>query len=366
MKPKETESTEKREWLELLCEPVSHRPIREIGRADGDLVPPVHHGNDSGPVGVTAMVAHVDDGAAYPVVDGVPVLMRPERLGDAGTTPSIYDIDEPPFAEAYVEQSLYASLAESVLGQRSASEVARVVELAEPQLFADPIEPWFGGGSTAGAYQRAMQSLGPVEDSVVLQIGGIGTHAIKMLHAGAAHAFVVSPVIGELRTGRELADRFEFADRVTFVGGVAEELPIRGGVIDRVYSGSSLHHTLTEQSFPEIARVLAAGGRTASVDVWKARLHHIGTSMFGKAHGNTTCRPFDPDRIAPAHRHLQAVEVSFHGTSLRYPLAVGERLGLRPSPELSCRLASFEDRLALGRATQSLASLVCITGMKGP
>ncbi len=50
----------------------------------------------------------------------------------------------------------------------------------------------------------------------------------------AVPALAVSPVIGEVVAGRELAGRHGFADRATFVAGLAEELPIETGVIQRV------------------------------------------------------------------------------------------------------------------------------------
>ncbi len=348
--------------LDLLRDPSQNQPLGRMRAPDAQLVQPLHPRSNRDPIGVTDIVLSTRDGGAYPIVEGIPVLMRPERLGPPGTMPESHDVMAEPYAEAYAEHDLYTELAGTVLGRRSAAEIRRMIDVAEPSRFFEPAHAWMSGGSTAGAYSRAMHHLAPAEGCVVLQIGGIGTHALKLLHAGASHAVVVSPVIGELIAGRVIAERHGFADRATFVAGLAEELPIENGVVHRVYSGSSLHHTDTARSFSEIERVLDPNGRMASVDVWRASLHRIGTSLFGKAHGNTHCRPFDDERIAPARVHLDSLEVSFHGAALRYPLAIGERLGVRPSAAWSVRLAAAEDRLPLGPLTPYLASLVCLTG----
>ena len=246
------------------------------------------------------------------------------------------------------------------------AEVRRVVGNADPEQFPLPREDWFGGGSTAGAYGLAMEHLAPVKDETVLQIGGLGTHALKLLHAGARDAIVVSPVVSELVQGRQIATRCGLEDRVTFVAGVAEQMPIASGSIGVAYSGSSMHHTDTELSFADLNRVLKPGGRWASVDVWKSRFHSLGTRAFGKCNGNEFCHPLSPERLAPLGDAFPDAQVSFHGGSIRYPLAVAERLGVRPSASLAVRLASVEDSIPLGPLESSLSSLVCLRGTALP
>ena len=328
------------------------------------LVAPALLGCDAEAIGITDLMVQVADGsAAYPVVDGIPVLMSTERLASERVEIQVAGTN---FEEAYQEQKLYTELASSVLGSsaRGLEEVRRVVETADPSRFPEPPESWFGGGSTAGAYLKAMRHLAPVADCTVLQIGGVGTHALKLLHAGAERALIVSPVIGELVEGRAIAAEVGLADRATFVGGVAEQLPIADSSIDRVYSGSSIHHTDTSQSFAEISRVLSPLGRWASVDVWKSTFHDVGTRLFGKCHGNPYCHPLSPVRIAPAKDAFDDCVASFHGGTVRYPLAVAERAGFRPDAKLGIQLASIEDKIKLGPLTEALSSLVCLTGSR--
>jgi hypothetical protein len=317
-------------------------------------------GTPAASLGPTERVLSIEgEPAGYPIVDGIPVLMRTERLSP---TPEDVQVGGTHFAESYQEQKLYASLANSTLGTRSLAEVRRVVELAEPAAFPEPAQHWFGGGTTGAAYMSAMRWLAPVADQVVLQIGGVGTHALKLLHAGASFALVVSPVVQELVVGQAIAQQLGLDNRVAFVGGVAEELPIADSCVDRIYSGSSLHHTNTMRAMPELQRVLGTDGRWATVDVWKSSFHSAGTRMFGKCHGNPYCHPLDDERISPVFAAFPDAQAEFFGGSLRYGLAVAERVGLRANACQGMRLAKVEERIPLGRLERRLSSLVCLTG----
>jgi SAM-dependent methyltransferase len=310
---------------------------------------------------VTADGAH-----AYPVVDGIAVLMAPERLHRRPGTSNGVDVRLPPYAECYQERALYSSLATGRVADGALVErLRRVLERADPASFPEPPESWHDGGSSASAYATAFRHLAPVAGRRVAQIGGMGTHAVKLLHAGADHAVVVSPVIDELLAGRAVADALGVADRCTFVCGVAEHLPLASGSIDRIYSGSSIHHTVTSDSLPECARVLAPGGRFASIDVWRnGRLYDLGIAVFGKRHGNEFCHALDDERIAPVERAFADVAVTHHGSFVRYPLSVWERAGRRLGPASAQRWTAAEDRWAerLPRLGRRTASLVLVRG----
>lgn len=351
--------------LALLRCPVTRQPL-QAAAGIGEF----HAMQSAGgaePLGATDIVFVTEDGQhAYPVVAGVPVLIAPERLSRTAAEHTGLDVSLPPFAESYAERALYADLAVQRGNDVLLRRLRALLAEADPRTFPEPTRHWHSGGSTAAAYAAALRHLAPVAGRTVLQIGGIGSHAIKLVHAGAARAVVVSPVIEELIEGARLAAAFGMADRMTFVAGLAEQLPLATGSVDRVYSGSSMHHTVTSQSFPEVARVLSTGGRFASVDVWRGgRLYDVGIRVFGKQHGNAYCVPLDRSRIHPAEVAFSQTSVTWHGAIARYGLALGERLGRQTSPAVAERVTGWEDRVAarLPGQARGLASIVLVRGV---
>lgn len=325
-----------------------------------------------GLVGPDRSVAVTTDATiAYPVLDGIAVLLPTEAFGRGRS--ERFDVADARFAEAYAEAELYSAMAvdaDTSTDGRSMAHLVRVdAALRGGRLdragFPSPPTDWLEAGSTISAQHECFTHLAPAVDTTVLQIGGTGSHAVLFLLAGAAHAVVVSPVVEELRQARRLADRVGVSDRLEVVVGIAEMLPLADAAVDRVYSGSSIHHTVTADALSQIARVLSDTGRFASVDVWKAPLHGAGTGLFGKQGGNPHCRPLDPSRVQPLHEVFDDAEVSFHGALARYPLAVLDRFGRRPSRSLSWRLATAEDALA-ARASilRRQSSLVVLRGAR--
>jgi len=355
-------------WAALRT-PETHRPLRleteptEV--AEYQAAEATEHFQ---PLGVTEHLAVADDGTAYPVIEGIPILMQPERL-ERGTTPSSVDTTVLPYAEAYQEQVVYDQLTEAKLGGAAMDILREIIQHADPSTFPEPLDAWVTGGSSAGAYARAMRHLTPIDDADILQVGGIGSHAIKLLHAGARHAYVVSPVIGELIEGQSIATELGFGDRITFIGGLAEQLPLADASVDRAYSGSSLHHTDTNASMPAIAAALTDHGRFASVDVWRGgKLYDVGVKLFGKCNNNPYCKPMTDQRIAPASTTFDDFQITMHGAVARYPLAVASRLGHTPSPRTAGKMARLEDRLAglVPPLQRRISSLICLTGVKSP
>jgi SAM-dependent methyltransferase len=192
-------------------------------------------------------------------------------------------------------------------------------------------------------------------------IGGTGIHGLNMVAAGADSLMLVSPVLQELQWCQAVADVAGFGDRLEVVVAIAEELPLPTDAFDIVYSPSTLHHTATASSFPEIARVLAPDGRFASVDVYRSVLYDLGIWLFGKRGPNVFCRPLDDARIAPFET-LPNAALTWHGALFRYPLAVLARSQRTLPFRWLLRLAVLEDTLTRRvPRLRSLASLVSVT-----
>lgn len=161
-----------------------------------------------------------------------------------------------------------------------------------------------------------------------MQLGGKGLHAVKFLLAGAAEAWMVTPMVGEAIYARSLAEAAGVADRLRCVVAIAEELPFPSQSFDGIYSGGCVHHMVTELALPEIARVLADGGRFAAVEPWKAPLHTIGTKLLGKREVEVACRPLTTSRIEPLFQSFAEAHVMRHGALTRYPLLALSKLGV--------------------------------------
>lgn len=289
------------------------------------------------------------------MIDGIPILLSPEMWlaegassEEAGTDPH-----HQRYAEAYEEMSFYTAW--TGVGDDSLARAEKSLRLrmnVQDDRAAPQWAPVRGqrGGNTAGAVAAAYQHLGPFAAPgafvTCLQIGGRGTHALNFLVAGADRATLVSPVLAELQFSRELAASVGLDHRLDVVCGIAEELPFADAVFDRVYSGSSIHHTVTAESFPEISRVMAGGARFASVDIWRAPLYNIGVKLFGRATPGIRCKPMDEARLEPARGSFDDVSITMHGALARYPLAVLSRMGAKPSAAWARRLAEAEDSLA--------------------
>src|SRR6185369_15696634 len=149
------------------------------------------------------------------------------------------------------------------------------------------------------AQYNAYRYLGQIAGKRLLQLGGKGIHAVKWLLGGAAEAWVLTPMLGEVYCSVALAKEAGVLDRLRCVVGVAEEIPLAENSFDGAYSGGCVHHMATELALPEIRRVLKPGGRFSSTDPWRAPLYKIGITIFGKQERNVFCRPLTAARVAP-------------------------------------------------------------------
>ena len=347
------------DWVDVLTCPENGDPLalRTRAEAERSVGAPLAAGRtvaDDGsggpaPIGPTPWVLlRADSRCAYPVVDGVPILLAPEALRPAGTEIAA-GLHDPKYAEAYAEMTFYNDQ-----GTREAEDVRRseayaIVEpvwhanLEERATFPEPRRVWIDAVYECAAQWDAYQHIAPLEGKRILQLGGTGSHGIKFVLGGAAEAWLVTPMLGEARCGLALARQVGMSHRFRCVVGVAEELPLASDRFDAIYAGGSLHHTVTAAALPEAARVLKPGGRFAAVDPWRAPFYSVGIAVFGKREPDVHCRPLTRARIAPlltafpSHRRIQ------HGTLTRYPLLALGKLGVPCGLSLAWRLTAIDD-----------------------
>lgn len=285
------------------------------------------------------------DGTCYAVADGFPVLMYPEKLVARAFSEAV-DLGDPRYAEAYQEMAHY-----NAIGNEGTSHVddetvgrlmGRLTRNTPAQTYPDPAYGWVDARHDSTAQYEAYAYLAPLTGKSYLQLGGSGSHAVKALLAGARHAMLLTPMLGEARQGRALAEYFGVADRFHAVIAIGEELPFADETYDAIYSGGCVHHMRTEYAFKELQRVLAPGGRFSSVDPWKTLLHAFGTKVFGKREGGVFCRPIDVARIAPISIFEKSL-VKRHGPFLRYVFIVAEKYGIRLPVSTMLKIGTPDD-----------------------
>ncbi|MFL5542394.1 MAG: methyltransferase domain-containing protein [Longimicrobiaceae bacterium] len=286
------------------------------------------------PVGATPRVLLREDlRRAYPIADGVPVLLVPEALGRPEERRA-FDLTDPRFAEAYDEMEFYnaesARESENIESSEALAILAPVMRApaGERASFPEPRRVWLDAVYDSASQYDAYRHMAPVAGKRVLQLGGKGIHAVKFLLAGAAEAWTVSPMLGEALCARALARKAGVEDRLHAVMAVAEQLPFPPGFFDGIYSGGCVHHMVTDLAFPEAARVLRPGGRFAAIEPWRAPLYTIGTRIFGKREANAYCRPLTPERVAPLRGAFPRWSLERHGALTRYSLLALNKLGV--------------------------------------
>ena len=262
------------------------------------------------PFGVTpTMMVRSDGACAYPVVDGIPVLLAPEQITRADR-PQQFDLKDVKYAEAYEEMTHYNEVAKGEAAAILKSESYRVIEPilrlppSDRHTFPEPKEAWIDCVPDCKAQYEASRYLGSIAGKRLLQLGGKGIHAVKWLLGGAAEAWVLTPMLGEIYCSIALAKEAGVLDRLRCVVGVAEEIPLVDNMFDAIYSGGCVHHMTTELAMPEIARVLKPGGRFACMDPWRAPLYAIGTKILGKREKNVLLSAANAGTRCPAVHEL--------------------------------------------------------------
>ena len=94
--------------------------------------------------------------------------------------------------------------------------------------------------------------MAPLDDTVFLQLGGSGSHAIKALLGGARCAGLLSPSLQEVLLGQALADYLGVGDRFFGIVGIGELVPLADGTLDRVYAVAGAPQKLST-AFPNWA-----------------------------------------------------------------------------------------------------------------
>jgi uncharacterized protein YbaR (Trm112 family) len=321
------------------------------------------------PVGPTPEVMVREDGeGAYPVRHGVPVLLSPEMLVPLGVQRSV-DVSEPRFAEAYREMDYYSEEARREAGilarSKTAADIDRVLAAGPEavQTFPDNRRLWIDAKFEAAAQLDALRHLMPIAGARVLQVGGRGIHAVKLLLAGAREAWVVSPMVGELVYAEALASYSGVRERLRTAAAVAEELPFRDDCFDAVYSQGCVHHWVTALALPECRRVLRPGGRFAAVEPWRAPLYGIGTRLLGKRQ-NVGCVVLTADRVKPHLAGFDDARIIHHWALTRYMMLALGKLGVGLSREAVWRIGRIDDALTapfpkLRDSGSSVAILAC-------
>ena len=146
---------------------------------------------------------------AYPVVDGVPILVIPEQDRRASEAFDV-DLTQPRYAEAYEEIEFYNEVAAKEAEDIRRSESYTALEPAlRPGVadgaFPEPRDAWLDAVPNCKSQFLGYRHLGRPESRRLLQVGGKGLHAVKWLVAGGAEAWVLTPMLGEALCSMALA-----------------------------------------------------------------------------------------------------------------------------------------------------------------
>ena len=346
--------------------PLTARPLESMtlasaeGAVGGSLVALPRRGTSAAlPIGPTETVlVDRDRGRAYPVLDGIPVLLSPERV-EVRPDEEV-DLDHPNYAEAYAEMAFYNAPSPESPALRSILQEL-VDDLSETPTFPEPASVWVDAPYDGGAQLDCYERLAPLDGRRFMQLGGSGLHAVKFLLGGADRAVLVTPMIAEAKRALWLAEAFGVVERLDVALGLAEELPCLDGSVDGIFSGGCAHHMQMDTAMPQIRRVLRPGGSFVAAEPWEAPLYRLGTGLFGKREANAHCTPLTADRLTSFYETFEQATAVHHGAISRYPMIALGKLGLRPSrAALLCQFAiddRWADRLRIRRHGSSVALL---------
>lgn len=300
-------------------------------------------------------------GVAYAIVDGIAILTAPGAQGAGLPASPVGAAREAEIADEVLIYDRLAAVDRDRLAQARRRLLGRGLDAALRAggglgSFPDPIAVWVDSVGSADTQAVAYRHLAPVHGMRVLQLGGSGSHVIKALLAGAAEGVLLSPSLEEVRLGRALADDVGVGGRFVGVVAIGELMPLLDGSVDRVYGGGCLHHTAVELSVPEVARVLAPGGRAAFVDPRDNVIYRGWSALMGAQarfcgdEEGTHDHPMDVIALVElARSHFGEVRVFASGGPLRYGVVFAARtLGIAPSPAQAARWFERERRVLAG------------------
>ncbi len=355
--------------LELLSLPEAEISLGGRLSPRSDL--PNAKGGVSKPAGVTdTVLVREDNKCAYPVVNGIPVLLAPESLSISADDPA-FDLTDRRYAEAYEEMEFYNTRASETIkklddenGAWSVLPTEMAATEQEKRSFPSPWYRWIDAVHDLASQWDSYSHLGAMPGKRLLQVGGSGTHTIKFLMAGAAEAWLVTPMAGEAAFARGLADAAGVGERFWSVVGIAEELPFTSEAFDGIFTGGCLHHTVTELALPEAARVLKPGGRFAAAEPWQAPLYAIGTKVLGKRE-DAYCRPLTSERLKSLDISFSSTSLIRHGTLTRYPLLALEKFGIPINKALPWHAGKMDDAISsLIPGMRKMGSSISVLGTK--
>jgi SAM-dependent methyltransferase len=341
---------------EFLVSPQTHeglhlRRLSELERDSGvRLEPMIPVGYE--PIGRTEWVLATDDGqTAFPTRSGLPIVMTPELLRPLPERRH-FDVGAPPYMEAYSEMAHYsedaAIAAEHVDRSDITKDLGQLKNLSARarSAFPNPPHRWLDATYELTAQWAAFRHLQPLAGTRVLQLGGRGIQAIKLLLAGAAEAWLATPMLGELMFARGLAVSIGVGRQLHCVAAMAEELPFPDDSFDRIYVQGSLHHTLVADALAECRRILHQGGTFAAVEPWRAPLYGLGIRVFGKRDPRVRCEVLTSDRVEPHLAQFSGAEIVHYGALTRYPAVAFGKMGVRPSFRGLWTVARMDDAVS--------------------
>lgn len=229
-------------FVENLVCPVDHRPLR----ADA--------------AELTCIGGH-----RYPVVDGVPIMLRPDvsqtiDLADASLRRATRHEHDPRAPELHLES----------LGISDA-EKAEMLQLAEKQGTVDPVVAYLIAATNGLMYRHLIGRLDryPIPD--IPLAAGLGRRLLDVgcswgrwsLAASVAgyDTVGIDPSLGAVMAARRVARQLGSVNR--YLVGDARHLPFAAGTFDAVFSYSVLQHfseSDAEQAVAEMGRLLRPGG----------------------------------------------------------------------------------------------------------
>ena len=324
------------------------------------------------------MLLREDGRAAYPVVDGIPVLLAPEVLTGAQAQRT-FDLKAPQYAEAYLEMEFYNSIgfneanllrdAGSLLAVKGNEALQHLERLRlrpaqDRESFPRPPKVWLYARMDLQSEWDCYSHIGSVKGQRILQLGGTGKAIQAMLLAGAADALLLTPMIGEAQAALASARLVGVADRFRCVIAVAEEIPLADSSVDVAFSGGCVHHMRTDIAFPEVARILRPGGRFAAIEPWRAPLYGLGTRLLGKREDNPFCRPMTAARVAPLFDAFQNARYELHGTLTRYAMLGLQKFGVLTPLDRAWWIGRVDDKVSSVLGLRRFGSGVALLATK--
>lgn len=275
-----------------------------------------------------------DRATFYPIIDGIPQLLAPEGISLTSPAEKI-SVNLPQYSEPYAEMESYDQISENHLQLNEADSAlgealkGNSLNGFEHMDFPLPADIWLDAKGCVLAQEHAYRYLNPIQSSRVLQIGGHGSHLIKFLMASADEAWLLSPMLGELKRAKLLAQKFGVENRLVAIQGIAEEVPIQEDFFDRIYSGGCLHHTQIEMVGPEIKRILKPGGKASFVDpimtlpykMFVRPFYSRGIGRVDEAH----CTPISPHKMVQFTQHFSKGQSLPSRTFVHFPLIMATR-----------------------------------------